>query len=63
MNHNPYAHNQDYVDPPYDHISSHKSEGPLDHLSDGLQGQARTAFIAKVYALLACIVYTIQWNC
>lgn len=51
-NSNP-AHYRDYEDPPYDHMSSNKSEGPLDHLSDGLQGQARTAFIAKVYSLLA----------
>ena len=54
MSRNFYGHNEDYVDPPYDHIPSHKSEGPLDHLDDGLQGQARTAFIAKVYSLLAC---------
>ena len=56
MSNNQYLNrSDDYVDPPYDHLPEHKSEGPLDHLSDGLQGQARTAFIGKVYALLSSI--------
>ena len=37
MSNNQYLnHSDDYVDPPYDHIPEDKSEGPLDHLSDGL---------------------------
>ena len=36
----------------YDNMQVDKPAGPLDHLSDGLEGQARTAFIGKVYILL-----------
>ena len=62
MSNNPYAHrNDDYVDPPYDHLEEgNKSQGPLDHLSDGLEGQARTAFIGKVYILLSSKTNIIQ---
>jgi hypothetical protein len=34
----------------------------LDHLSDGLEGQARTSFIAKVYILLTSTSTLIQSN-
>ena len=33
-------------------LETDKNPGPLDHLKDGLAGQARTAFIGKVYILL-----------
>ena len=58
MNRNPYANDDDYAaDLPYQNIDDHKS-GPLDHLDNGLEGQARTAFIGKVYALLSSTFHT-----
>jgi hypothetical protein len=41
---------------PYENLKEGAgSQGPLDHLSNGLEGQARAAFIAKVYSLLSSI--------
>ena len=34
--------------------AENKDKGVLDHLKDGLAGQARSAFIVKVYVLLSC---------
>lgn len=49
---NPYADVQPSPSPMMAQFEVQKEPGPLDHLSDGLEGQARTAFIGKVYILL-----------
>ena len=51
---NPYNNEANYNQPlvnSYD--DSVKSGDHLAHLYDGLEGQARTAFIGKVYSLLS----------
>lgn len=52
---NPYNYEPDYNQQPLipNVDDSIKSGNHLEHLSDGLEGQARTAFIGKVYTLLA----------
>jgi hypothetical protein len=50
------AHSSSSIGAPLEY---QKGPGPLDHLSDGLSGQARTAFIGKVYTLLTCTDGTI----
>lgn len=47
---------------PYYNLETDKRPGPLDHLSDGLSGQARTAFIGKVYILLTSNTLFTQFN-
>ena len=43
--------------------SQRKQEDNLAHLYDGLSGQARRAFIAKVYGILASInLIIVQYN-
>jgi hypothetical protein len=43
-------------------LESDKQISPTSHLSDGLTGQARTAFIVKVYTLLTSTSIAIQWS-
>ena len=49
---NPYGEPMVSPSPGIAAFEYQKEPGPLDHLSDGLEGQARTAFIGKVYILL-----------
>lgn len=61
---NSYQEQQYEVEPePYQNLKGNEgSESPLAHLSDGLEGQARTAFISKVYSLLSSNPSHIQYN-